>query len=96
MQKVYKLNIEGMTVNFPDKLIELLIKEIQPFNDNVIYETEKFVVAVPKLPHILRTNGGHLCIRAKKEYFSSRIELEPKLAIEVMRLTILLGEAMEK
>lgn len=24
MQKVYKLNIEGMTVNFPDKLIELL------------------------------------------------------------------------
>lgn len=27
MQKVYKLNIEGMTVNFPDKLIELLDKE---------------------------------------------------------------------
>lgn len=29
MQKVYKLNIEGMTVNFPDKLIELLNKEIE-------------------------------------------------------------------
>lgn len=26
MQKVYQLNIEGMTVNFPDKLIELLDK----------------------------------------------------------------------
>lgn len=26
MKKVYKLNIEGMTVNFPDKLIELLYK----------------------------------------------------------------------
>lgn len=39
MQKVYKMNIEGMTVNFPDKLIQLLhkeekIKEIEPFNDN--------------------------------------------------------------
>lgn len=28
MKKVYKLNIEGMTVNFPDKLIELLSKKI--------------------------------------------------------------------
>ena len=100
MQEVYKLNIEGMTVNFPDKLIELLNKEkhkeIEPFNDNVIYETENFVVAVPKVPHIPRTDGGHLWIRAKKKYFSNRIELEPKLAIEVMRLTMLLGEAMEK
>jgi len=32
----------------------------------------------------------------EKKYFSSRIELEPKLAIEVIRLTMLLGEAMEK
>lgn len=101
MKKVYKLNIEGMTVNFPDKLIELLhkeekIKEIDPFNDIVIYDTENFVVAVPKVPHIPRTDGGHLWIRSKKKYFSSRIELEPKLAIEVMRLTMLVGEAMEK
>lgn len=96
MKKVYKLNIEGMTVNFPDKLIELLNKEIEPFNDEVIYETENFVVAVPKVPHIPRTDGGHLWIRAKKKYFSNRIELEPKLAIEMMRLTMLLGEAMEK
>ena len=96
MKKVYKLNIEGMTVNFPDKLIELLNKEIEPFNDEVIYETENFVVAVPKVPHIPRTDGGHLWIRSKEKYFSSRIELEPKLAIEVMRLTMLIGEAMEK
>lgn len=96
MKKVYKLNIEGMTVNFPDKLIKLLDKEIEPFNDEVIYETENFVVAVPKVPHIPRTDGGHLWIRSKKKYFSSRIELEPKLAIEVMRLTMLVGESMEK
>ncbi len=96
MKKVYKLNIEGMTVNFPDKLIKLLDKEIEPFKDAVIYETENFVVAVPKVPHIPRTDGGHLWIRSKEKYFSSRIELEPKLAIEVMRLTMLIGEAMEK
>ena len=94
MKKVYKLNIEGMTVNFPDKLIKLLDKEIEPFKDEVIYETENFVVA--KVPHIPRTDGGHLWIRSKEKYFSSRIELEPKLAIEVMRLTMLIGEAMEK
>ena len=96
MKKVYKLNIEGMTVNFPNKLIKLLNKEVEPFNDEVIYETENFVVAVPKVPHIPRTDGGHLWIRAKKKYFSSRIELEPKLAIELMRLTMLVGESMEK
>ena len=96
MKKVYTLNIVGMTVNFPDKLIKLLDKEIEPFKDEVIYETENFVVAVPKVPHIPRTDGGHLWIRSKEKYFSSRIELEPKLAIEVMRLTMLIGEAMEK
>lgn len=95
MKKVYKLNIEGMTVNFPDKLIELLNKEIEPFNDNIIYETENFVVAVPKVPHIPRTDGGHLWIRGKEKYFESRTELNPKQAIEVMRLTMLLGEAMQ-
>lgn len=40
--------------------IELNNKKIEPFNDNVIYETENFVVAVPKVPHIPRTDGGHL------------------------------------
>lgn len=95
MKKVYKLNIEGMTVNFPDKLINLLNKEVKPFNDEVIYETENFVVAVPKVPHIPRMDGGHIWIRGKEKYFESRTELNPKQAIEVMRLTMLLGEAMQ-
>lgn len=95
MKKVYKLNIQGMTVNFPDELINLLNKKIEPFKDNVIYETENFVVAVPKVPHIPRTDGGHLWIRGKEKYFESRTELNPKQAIEVMRLTMLLGEAMQ-
>ena len=104
MEKVHKLNIEGMTVNFPDKLIQLLKandinenleQKIEPFNDEVIYETENFVVAVPKVPHIPRLDGGHLWIRGKEKYFESRTELSPKQAIEVMRLTMLLGKAMK-
>lgn len=72
-----------------------LYKEIEPFNDISIYETENFAVAVPKVPHIPRTDGGHLWIRAKNRYFNNRTELEPNLAIEVMRLTLLIGEAMQ-
>lgn len=100
MKNVYNLNVEGMTVNFPDKLIELRNGKLEtpkePFHDEVIYETENFVVAVPKVPHIPRTDGGHLWIRAKKQYFNNRVDLEPKLAIEVMRLTLLMGEALQK
>ena len=33
-----------------------LDKEIEPFNDITIYETENFAVAVPKVPHIPRTD----------------------------------------
>lgn len=73
-----------------------IFKEEKIFNDIIIYDTENFVVAVPNTPHIPREDGGHLWIRAKEKYFSSRVELEPKLAVEVMRLTILVGEAMQK
>ena len=64
------------------------------FNDIVIYETKNFVGAVPVKPDIPRMDGGHIWIRAKERYFESRIEFEPEMAIEVMRMTMLLGEAM--
>lgn len=64
------------------------------FNDIIIYETENFVGAVPIKPHIPRVDGGHIWIRAKEKYFESRTDFEPKIAIEVMRMTMLLGEAM--
>lgn len=44
-------------------------------NDDIIYETENFIVAVPKKPHIPRENGGHIWIRSKEKYFSSRLDL---------------------
>ena len=33
MKKVYKFNIEGMTVNFPDKLYELIKKKVGDNNE---------------------------------------------------------------
>lgn len=63
-------------------------------NDDVIYETENFIVAVPKKPHIPREDGGHIWIRSKEKYFSSRLDLSVKEAVEVIRLTMLIGESM--
>ena len=63
-------------------------------NDNVIYETENFVVGVPKITHIPREDGGHIWIRPKEKFFSSRLDLSSKEAIEVMRLTMLISESM--
>lgn len=40
MKKVYNLNIERMIVNFPDKLIRLLDKEMEPFNDIVDWQSK--------------------------------------------------------
>lgn len=63
-------------------------------NDYLIYETQTFIVCVPKVPHIPREDGGHIWIRLKEKYFANRLDLSPKEAIEVMRLTMLVSEAM--
>lgn len=69
-------------------------QEIVKFKDIVIYETENFVGAVPIKPDVPRLDGGQIWIRAKEKYFESRTDFQPKIAIEVMRMTMLLGEAM--
>lgn len=61
----------------------------------VIYETETFKVGVPAHPHVSREEGGHVWIMGK-EHFNERYELSPKQATEVMRLTMLIGEAVIK
>lgn len=63
-------------------------------DDKIIYETKNFIACVPKVPHIPREDGGHIWIRSKEKYFCSRLYLDPKEAIEVMRLTMLISEAM--
>jgi len=60
----------------------------------LIYETKNFIVESFDTPHVDRNDGGHIKIYPKKEIFD-RTELTPKLAIEFMRITIIVGKAME-
>lgn len=70
------------------------MEENKIMKDKMIYQTENFIVCVPYKTHISREDGGHIWIRAKEKYFASRLELSPAEAIEVMRLSMLISEAM--
>lgn len=58
-----------------------------------IYQTKNFIVESVDRPHVTRLDGGHLKIYPK-ERVRDRTCLSPRLAIELMRLTMLVGEAM--
>ena len=58
-----------------------------------IYETENFIVEAVDQPHVTREDGGHIKIYPKVRKVD-RTELSPREAIEVMRLTMVVGEAM--
>jgi diadenosine tetraphosphate (Ap4A) HIT family hydrolase len=60
---------------------------------SLIYQTENFIVESVEPPLVSRTDGGHLAIVPKVKV-KDRTELSPKLATEIMRLTMLVGEAM--
>jgi len=62
---------------------------------NIILETQNFIVKVPEQPHVTRNDGGHIVIFSKKK-IKDRTELQPKEAAELMRLTIIVGKAMQK
>jgi len=59
----------------------------------LIYETKNFVIATPELPLVTREDGGHIEISPKTR-INNRTLLTPQLSIEMMRLTMLVGEAM--
>ena len=62
----------------------------------LVYETENFVVnSFDKNPHIGRCDGGHLKLSPKVRV-CSRCDLSPKLAIEMIKITMLIGESMTK
>ena len=61
--------------------------------ESLIYETKNFIVTTPKLPLVTREDGGHIEISPKMR-IDNRTLLTPQLAIELMRLTMLIGEAM--
>lgn len=61
--------------------------------DKLVFESENFALTSVEKPHITRTDGGHLKITPIK-HFADRLELSPKLAVEMAWLTMLSGEAM--
>ena len=61
----------------------------------IIFETENFILEAPKKPEIDRLEGGHVKIHPKVA-IEDRTKLSPKLAIELMRFTMVAGEAMAK
>ncbi|MEO5564344.1 MAG: hypothetical protein ABIR18_12940, partial [Chitinophagaceae bacterium] len=58
-----------------------------------IYETINFIVEAPGKPLVTRTDGGHIIITPKIALVD-RTQLSPSLAIELIYLTMLIGEAM--
>lgn len=59
----------------------------------VIYETDDFTVISSKKPHLDRIDGGHIKI-VPKVRVGDRTQLSPGLAKELMKLTMVVGEAM--
>lgn len=60
-----------------------------------IYESNNFSVKAAEKPHIDRNDGGHIVIIPKIKV-PDRQHLSPKLAIELTRLTVVVGQAMTK
>jgi len=63
---------------------------------SIFFETKSFIVESHEKPFVSRTDGGHIRIRIKDESITDRTKLSVKQAIELMRLTMVVGEAMEK
>ena len=61
----------------------------------MIYTSENFLVEAVEKPHVDRDDGGHIKIYPKVRILD-RQQLSPKQAIELMRLTVVVGQAMTK
>ncbi len=60
-----------------------------------IYLSENFIVESFETPHVTRTDWWHIRIRIIDESITDRTKISPVIAIEFMRLTMIIGEAME-
>ena len=59
-----------------------------------IYETENFVLETQDKPFVDRAEGGHVKILPKVKV-EDRTKLSPELAKELMKLTMVVGEALK-
>jgi diadenosine tetraphosphate (Ap4A) HIT family hydrolase len=65
--------------------------------EDILFETENFIVNSAPHPLVCRTEGGHIRLFPKDaKRISNRSELTPKEAIEYMRLSIVAGQALLK
>lgn len=60
---------------------------------SVIYETKHFEVIAHPRPQICRSEGGHIKVVAKRDV-EDRTQLNPEEAIDLIRATMLAGEAL--
>ena len=58
-----------------------------------VYESSHFEVVVPERPHVTRSDGGHLIINPKVAV-KDRTKLTRDQAVELVKLTMVAGEAM--
>lgn len=58
-----------------------------------VYETDNFYIQAAARPFIDRTEGGHMYIFPKVPV-RDRTQLSPKLAIEYMKLSMVVGQAL--
>lgn len=61
--------------------------------NTLVYETDNFILEAVEKPHVTRLDGGHLKITPKHR-FADRLELPPRLAVEMAWLTMIAGDAM--
>src|SRR5687767_3380604 len=59
----------------------------------LIFETRHFEIVAPERPHVTRGDGGHAVINPKAAV-EDRTKLDRERAIELMKLTMVAGEAM--
>ncbi len=60
----------------------------------IIFETANYTIEAPDRPHIDRLDGGHIVINPKVTV-EDRTQLSAPLAKELMKLTMIAGEAMK-
>ena len=59
----------------------------------LIFESRHFEIIAPERPHVTRADGGHVVINPKVAV-ADRTHLDRERAIELMKLTMVAGEAM--
>lgn len=62
--------------------------------ENIIFETDNYIIQTPEKPFIDRLEGGHIRILPKFQA-SDRTKLNAEQAKEYMKLSMVVGEAMK-